>query len=287
MSERGELAEFLRARRERLQPADVGIRVHGHRRTPGLRREEVATLAGVSIDYLVRLEQGRDTNPSAEVITALADALRLNDSERRHLGLLVAHESTPNLCPSRGALATDVRPTVQTLLDRLAPSPAFVLGPLNDVVAWNEAWALLMTGTGLLDGTPPNLARYVFTDARARQLFADWDAAADEQAAQLRWVQPRWGTEPRFAALVAELDEVPEFRRWWDPHPVDEKRPGTKRLHHPTLGDLHIAFEVLSLTDDEQRIVTWLAADAPTEQRLTAMFEQPVSPAKLRVVGED
>src|SRR5690242_16108823 len=164
MAERTELAEFLRARRNRLTPAEVGLPVHGRRRTPGLRREEVATLAGVSIDYLVRLEQGRDTNPSAEVIAALADALRLSDAERKHLGILAAHENAPNLCPSRGALATDVRPTVQKLLDSIDPLPSFVLGPLNDVLAWNATWEALVVDTGLLDSDPPNMARYVFTE---------------------------------------------------------------------------------------------------------------------------
>src|SRR5262245_54601005 len=119
MPDGSELAEFLRARRERLTPADVGLPVNGPRRTPGLRREEVATLAGVSIAYLIRLEQGRDSNPSAEVIAALANALQLSEAERAHLGHLAVRENSSALCPSRGSLATTVRPTVSALLDRL------------------------------------------------------------------------------------------------------------------------------------------------------------------------
>ena len=134
------VAEFLRARREQLQPADVGLPDNGRRRTPGLRREEVATLAGVSIDYLVRLEQGRDTKPSPSVIAALADALRLDDEQRRQLYTLAMISQSAELCPAPRPLARAVAPTVTALLERLGPTPAFVVGPANDVLAWNDAW---------------------------------------------------------------------------------------------------------------------------------------------------
>src|SRR6187431_2086527 len=129
MSERSELAEFLRARREQVHPADVGLPDSGRRRTPGLRREEVATLAGVSVDYLVRLEQGRDTHPSSDVLAALADAMRMTEDERRHLALLGMISGNGAFCPTEQVLATEVAPTVTAVLDALDPTPAFVLGP--------------------------------------------------------------------------------------------------------------------------------------------------------------
>jgi transcriptional regulator with XRE-family HTH domain len=132
------VAEYLRTRREQLQPADVGLPDSGRRRTPGLRREEVATLAGISIDYLVRLEQGRDTRPSASVIAALADALRLDDDQHRQLSMLARVSQSAVLCPAAGPLTRVVVPTVTALLERLGTTPAFVVGPANDVLAGNE-----------------------------------------------------------------------------------------------------------------------------------------------------
>ena len=151
MSEPPALAAFLRARRERTSPRDVGLPVNGRRRTPGLRREEVATLAGVSVDYLVRLEQGRDEHPSAEVLVALADAMRMSEDERRHLFHLGAISMAAAMCPAAVPLVRDVAPTVVTLLERLHPTPAFVLGPVGDVLAWNDAWAGVVGALGVLD----------------------------------------------------------------------------------------------------------------------------------------
>src|SRR5690242_16983407 len=178
MAERTELAEFLRARRNRLTPADVGLPDNGRRRTPGLRREEVATLAGVSIDYLVRLEQGRDTRPSASVIAALADALRLDDEQRRQLYTLATISQSAELCPAARPLTREVAPTVTALLKGLDPTPAFVVGPSNDVLGWNDAWAHLVGPLGMLDDASPNLARHVFLHPLARTVYADWTNAA-------------------------------------------------------------------------------------------------------------
>jgi transcriptional regulator with XRE-family HTH domain len=282
-----ELGEFLRARRERLTPEEVGLPVLGRRRTPGLRREEVATLAGVSIDYLVRLEQGRDTNPSAAVIAALADVLRLSQEERTHLGLMVARTNNGELCPAAETLSNEVRPTVVTLLEQLDPTPAFVLGPLNDILAWNDAWARLVAPTGVLEDEAPNLARYVFLHDEAKRLFRDWEWAADEQVGRLRWAQARWGNEPQFASLLDALRTVPEFAARWEAHEVAEKRRGVTRLMHPDAGELRIAYEVLTLPDEDQRLVTWLPYDdaAAAALRVALSTGEAVSPARLRVVG--
>jgi len=283
---RGELAAFLRARREHTAPRDVGLPDSGRRRTPGLRREEVATLAGVSVDYLVRLEQGRDLHPSADVLLALADAMRLTEEERRHLFFLGVKSGNEALCPAQVALALDVAPTVAALLDALDPTPAFVVGPVADVLAWNTSWAAVAGALGLLDaapGTPPNLARYVFRHPAARSVFPEWRSAADEQAGRLRRAFTHWAHDEHVQDLVTELRGGPEFETRWNAHPIGEKRRGTKRLHHPEVGDLHVAFEVLELPDDaEQQLVTWLPADDETAARLAALTGAP----RLRLVHE-
>jgi transcriptional regulator with XRE-family HTH domain len=283
MTEPPALAAFLRARRQRTSPRDVGLPVNGRRRTPGLRREEVATLAGVSVDYLVRLEQGRDAHPSGEVLVALADAMRMSEDERRHLFKLGAISTGAAMCPARSPLVHDVAPTISALLERLHPTPAFVLAPSADVLAWNDAWAAVVGPLGLLDDPRPNLARYVFLDPRAHDAFPAWRAAADEQVGRLRRTITRWDDDEGVVALVAELRQAPEFEVRWAAHPVDEKRRGAQQIAHPTAGDLDLAVEVLTLADDtEQVLVTWLPGDESTAARLDALTSPP---HQLRVVG--
>ena len=286
MSEPSDLGVFLRARREALHPADVGLVDNGRRRTPGLRREEVAALAGVSIDYLIRIEQGRDIHPSASVLAALAGALRLGDEERTHLAKLAALAHSRELCPEATPLVGEVSPGVRHLLDDLGSTPAFVVGPIADVVAWNAPWERVVTALGMLDESPANLARHVFTNPHAPRVYADWDTAADEQVARLRAAEPRWGEDPAFVALRDQLLAVDEFASRWSTHPIAEKRRGTKRLDHPAVGPLELAFEVLLLADDEQQLVTWRAADDSTATRLATVLGdgRPVSPPQLSVV---
>ena len=286
MSGSTELGEFLRARREALRPADVGLVDNGRRRTPGLRREEVAALAGVSIDYLTRLEQGRDTNPSASVLGALAVALRLGSDERVHLAKLVAIANSRELCPDATPLAAEVASGVQHLLDALDGTPAFVLGPIGDVVGWNRSWERLASSLGMLDDTRVNLAHFVFTHPHARDVYVDWDAAADDQVARLRAAEPHWGDDAAFAGLLDALRETDGFAARWSAHPVAEKRRGAKRLRHPAVGELQLAYEVLLLPDDHQQLVTWRAADDATDERLRRVLAEatPVSPAQLSVV---
>jgi transcriptional regulator with XRE-family HTH domain len=286
MTERSEIGDFLRSRRERLSPVDVGLPAGRGRRTPGLRREEVATLAGVSIDYLVRLEQGRDTNPSAAVMAALGDALRLSADEKHHLAKLVARINHGPLCPETGELVTDVRPTVRALLDNLGSVPAFVVAPAGDVLAWNHVWAALAAPLGLLDDRLPNVARHVFSHPLARTVWTDWDAVADDQAAQLRSALTLWGEQPQLRAVLDDLARSPEFVRRWESHNVDATPRGVLRAAHPSAGDLQFAYETLDLRDDGQRIVTWLPDDETTAGMLHELVDgpAPVSPARLRVV---
>lgn len=287
MSELPPLAQFLRSRRERLSPEQAGLRVSGRRRTPGLRREEVATLAGVSIDYLVRLEQGRDTNPSTDVVAALAEALQLDGDESRHLLALAAHSASPHLeqfCPATPRLDVGVPPTVQVLLDQLDPTPAFVIGPLADVIASNAAWRTVVAPLGLLE--VPNLLRHQFLHPDARTTYPDWDRTADAQVARFRTAHRQLAQEPAFQELLAELLAVPEFAERWAAHPVTPERRGSGCVHHPDVGDLHLTFEVLRLADDDQELVTWLPDDDATARAIERLVatERPVSPARLRVV---
>jgi transcriptional regulator with XRE-family HTH domain len=286
VSDSTDLGGFLRARREALRPADVGLVDNGRRRTPGLRREEVAALAGVSIDYLTRIEQGRDVNPSASVLAALAAALRLGDEERTHVAKLAAIANSRELCPEATPLADEVSPGVRHLLDDLGSTPAFVVGPIADVIAWNASWERVVAPLGMLDDVPANLARYVFTHPRARDAYVDWDTAADEQVARLRAAEPRWGGEPAFVALLHELRAVDVFTSRWSTHPIAEKRRGSKHLAHPDVGNLHLAYEVLLLADDDQQLVTWRAGDDVSGEWLARVLrdDRPVSPAQLSVV---
>jgi transcriptional regulator with XRE-family HTH domain len=274
VADRGELAEFLRSHRERVTPEAVGLPLFGRRRTPGLRREELATLAGVSIDYLVRLEQGRDTNPSAAVVMALADALGLTVDEKRHFVMLALKTNgalLEELCPTHGAVSNEIRPTLRTLLDRVNPTPAFVAGRLSDVLAWNESWRTLVTPLGILDEEQPNLARYIFLNPASRRVMSDWAGAADGQTSVLRAAHPRWGSDPQFVALIDELRAEPEFAKRWEAHTISLRRPRVARLVHPDAGQLVLTLESLT-TDDAQHLETWLPYDETTEAAIRTLL---------------
>lgn len=288
MSDLPPLAQFLRSRREHLAPADAGVKVSGRRRTPGLRREEVATLAGVSIDYLIRLEQGRDTNPSPDVLAALADALQLDRDDRFHLMGLAARSASPHLeqfCPAAPALDAEVPATVQLLLDQLE-APAFVVGPLGDVLASNEAYRTLAGPLGLLD--VPNLVRHVFLHPAAPTVYGQWGETADAQVGRLRAAHRRLSEEPAVIGLLDELQGVPAFAERWDAHPVGHTERGPKVIHHPEAGELHLTYEALGLAAQDQQLIAWLPADEATAAALDRVLaaDRPVSPAQLRVVGE-
>jgi transcriptional regulator with XRE-family HTH domain len=281
------LAQFLRARREQLTPVDVGLKASGRRRTPGLRREELATIAGVSIDYLVRLEQGRDTNPSPAVLAALGEALQLTPAERHHLANLAVQTNNGGFCPGGSVAEPAVRGTVRRLLEQLEPSPACVLGPYGDLLAWNPSWERIARPMGLLDDEVPNLARFVFTSPAAPSTYLDWSAAADAQTTLLRGAAIRWRDDERYKALVSELEADPEFAQRWSSHQVDEEQAGTQRLRHPDHGTIAIDFESLALDNATgQRVLVWLPADESTAAAFDHGTHLPVSPAQLRVVGE-
>jgi transcriptional regulator with XRE-family HTH domain len=279
-----QLGAFLRARREAVKPADVGLPGGSRRRTPGLRRSELATVAGVSVEYLTRLEQGRDRNPSPQVIIALADALRMTPEERVHLRHLykIAGGHT-GLCPAaaRGPVRA-VRPTVRAVLDRLEPAPAVVLNRIGGVVARTSGYERLFGPVGLLDGDPPNVISYTFADARARAAYPDWDQVADEHAAALR-LEAGQG-DPYAVELADELTFVAGkgFAERLAGPPVPVRTAPVERLAHPEAGRLRLAREVLDLDGGEQRLIVYLPGDAATSAALDRLTGR--QPGALRAV---
>ncbi|MFG2936038.1 helix-turn-helix transcriptional regulator [Streptomyces sp. NPDC048282] len=255
--DRPELADFLRRARTRLDPSDVGLAPGVRRRTPGLRREEVASLAGMSADYYTRLEQSRGPRPSRQMLTALARALRLTEDERDHLFHLTGEEP-----PRRETASTHVRPGLLLVLDRLHDTPALVSTDCGEILAQN---ALSRALSGDVLARPPrerNLLRRYFLDPAARELFPPEDrpARAREHVANLRAVAAARPTDPAPAALVAELlAGSEEFARLWADHEVAVRRATTKRFRHPTVGLLELDCEVLLNADTHQQLVVHTA----------------------------
>ncbi|MFJ3582295.1 helix-turn-helix domain-containing protein [Streptomyces sp. NPDC090127] len=279
-----ELGAFLRARREALTPAEAGLPAGTRRRTPGLRRAELAMLAGISVEYLARLEQGRDRNPSAQVLGALSDALRLPLDARVHMRRLLKSQDHKHLCAVAPAPAREVRSTVRALLDRLGETPAAVTNMLGETVAYSDGYARLAGPVGLLDGDPPSLPRYVFTDPRARELYPDWDRVADQQVAALYFGIT--GSDPTMAELARELTITAgaAFSDRLASAGVLPDRSGVERLVHPEAGELRLAYEVLELAEtDGQQLVVRLPADEASSAALDRLVGR--RPGTLRAVG--
>jgi transcriptional regulator with XRE-family HTH domain len=272
-----DLGAFLRAHREAVPPAAVGLPNGHRRRTPGLRRAELATLAGISVDYLTRLEQGRDRSPSAQVLAALAETLGLSRDERIHLYRL-AKTTTGGACAT--PRARTVRPTVRALLDRLEPAPALVTNPPGDLLAWTAGFARLAAPIGLLEADPPNLARFVFTDPRSHDAHPDWNAVADERAAALRAAAALGDAHAAMLAEELTITAGTRFRDRFERSAALPARTGVERWTHPEVGELRLAFESLGLPDpDEQRLVVYLASDEATTTALDQLTTTPTSTA--------
>lgn len=259
MDQRTELSEFLRSRRARLLPEDVGLSpLGGRRRVPGLRREELAQLAGVSVAYYTRLEQGRGRNVSTSVLSAVAGALRLNSTERAHLERLVK----PGPDAGRGAARPQLlRPAVQQLLDAMQDVPAYVIGRRLDLLGANRLGLALL---GDFTAVPPdrrNMALQIFLDPGARTLYEEWDRKAAEVVAFLRLEAGCHPDDLRLTELVGELSvKSDDFRRLWAAHDVQEKGYGAKHLRHPLVGRLTLWYETLTLAGDSgQQLVTYSA----------------------------
>ncbi|WP_459547569.1 helix-turn-helix transcriptional regulator [Nocardia sp. X0981] len=244
------LADFLRAARARLTPDRAGIAEAGRRRVSGLRREELAMLAGVSVDYYTRLEQGRSKSASPEVLEAIADALRLDDAERAHLHTIARPAPARR---RRAAKPQRLHPATRSLLDVLETAfrPAFVLGRRLDVLGQNRLAALLVADFDTMPSTERNQARFVFLDPHARELYVEWEQVAADTAAMLRMDAGRYPEDPELGRLVGDLSiRSSEFRRLWARNRVHERGVGTKRYHHPLVGDVTITYQALSPGDD-------------------------------------
>ncbi|MDX3108994.1 helix-turn-helix transcriptional regulator [Nonomuraea angiospora] len=267
--DRRELAAFLRSRRERIIPADVGLPAGPRRRTPGLRREEAAQLAFISTEYYTRLEQARGPRPSQEVLAGLARALRLSDAERDHLHRLAGAPPARAPGPSR-----EVRQSILDLLRRLPQAAAIVTSAMHEIIAWNDLAAALMEDFSALSRRDRNLVRRVFLGPhpQGRRLYgvSDADEFARRSASHLRATAARYPDDPEVAELVRELHEgSEEFARLWDSHDVGGAPAMTKTFQHPLVGPVTVNCDVLDITDRDQRVVIYTAVPgSPSEQAL-------------------
>jgi hypothetical protein len=267
--DRGELATFLRGRRERITPADVGLPVGRRRRTPGLRREEVAQLAYISTEYYTRLEQARGPHPSREVLGGLTRALRLSDAERGYLHELAG--VPPGLPPGP---PREVRPSVQLMLDRLPQAAAFVTSATLEVIAWNGLAAALMEDWSALPRRERNLARRAFLGSQVpgKRLYgaSDADGFAHSATARLRVAAARYPGDPEVTALVEELVAgSPEFAELWSSGDVQVARTLRKSFQHPLVGPVTVNCDALDLTDQDQQVVVYTAdPGSPSEEAL-------------------
>jgi len=267
-----ELGAFLRSRRERLRPEDLGLPSGPRRRTPGLRREEIAVLAHISTEYYVRLEQGRAPRPSGEVLAGIASALRLTDAESDHLHVLAG------TAPSRAGLhRRDVRPSILALLERLPQTAAFVTSAAFEVLAWNDLAAALMEDFARLAPEDRNLARKAFLKpARpGRTLYGISDGAEFRQhvVMQLRTTLARYPSDPAVTGLVEELREGSrEFARLWQRHDVQAAPMLTKTFRHPAVGEITVDCDALTLTDRDQHVVLYTAPQGSRDADALALL---------------
>ncbi|KOV85114.1 helix-turn-helix domain-containing protein [Nocardia sp. NRRL S-836] len=268
----GELGEFLRARRAALDPAAAGFPDDGRlRRVPGLRREELAQLAHVSVDYVVRLEQGRTNRVSRPVLDALADALRLAADERAYLFTVADVAPAPAPRPARPEVARQLR----QLLDSMSDVPALVLNRRLDVLAWNAGAVALLTDFGALPPAERNLVRLTFLDPDYRALYGDWARSARECVAVLRMEAGRHPGDQALSALVGELSvRDADFRTWWASHRVRGPRQLVKTYHHPVVGTLELDVQQFSVDThpDQELVVYTAAAGSPSEKALRTLI---------------
>jgi transcriptional regulator with XRE-family HTH domain len=254
---RDDLATFLLTRRHRLRPADVGLPETGHRRTPGLRRQEVAQLAGMSVDYYIRLEQARGPHPSRQILSALARALMLSADEREYLFRLAGENPPPAAAPTR-----QISPGIRNLLDSMALTPAYVVDAKYDILAWNQLATFFI---GDLSGYPVherNMIRWMF---RLPADAAPWSDAATRRfarstVAELRAAYARYPADAGIAALVTELLGTSRlFADMWASHEVESRRPLMKHVDHPEAGPLDFECQILQIGDTGQRLIAYCA----------------------------
>jgi transcriptional regulator with XRE-family HTH domain len=282
---RREVRDFLVSRRAKITPDRAGLAAYGsNRRVPGLRREEVAMLAGVSVDYYTRLEKGNLLGASDTVLDAVARALQLDDVERAHLFDLARTANTPPTRPVRRAPARpQVRPSVRRLLDAMTGVAAFLRNGRLDVLAANELGYALYSPVFRKGGRPVNLARYVFLDPRAKDFYADWSGIAAAAVGSLRAEAGRDPYDPALSSLIGDLSvRSEEFRVRWAAHDVTEYRSGTQPFRHPLVGDLTLDYNALDLPADPGQVIVAYTADphSPSHDALTLLASWAASSAE-------
>lgn len=274
MDHKTEIREFLTSRRARLTPETAGLPAYGgNRRVKGLRREEVSLLAGVSIDYYVRMERGNLSGVSESVLEAVARALQLDEAEHGHLFAL-AQKSAGKAPAKRRAAPLKVRPNLQAVLDAMPGIPAWIRNARHDFLAGNAMARALYAPVIASPGQPANTARFVYLDPASHTFFSDWDRTADDLAAMLRQEAGRNPHDKALADLVGELSTRSEdFRRRWAAHNVRFHRTGAKKLHHPVVGDLELNFEAMEFPSDPglTLIVYTAAANSPSADALALL----------------
>jgi len=274
MTNSDDVRKFLTSRRARLTPEEAGLPAYGGtRRVAGLRREEVAMLAGLSVDYYIRLERGNLSGASDSVLEALARALQLDDAETAHLfDLARAATSVPRVRRKRSPLT--VRPSVQRVIDAITTAPAWVRNDRGDVLASNELGRALYQEMMAEPVTPPNSARFTFLNPKARDFFRDWERSADDIVAVLRSTAGRNPYDKDLSDLIGELStRSEEFRVRWARHDVKYHRTGRKRLHHPVVGDLDLTYEAMELPADPGLRINIYTAEpgTPSEDALKVL----------------
>jgi transcriptional regulator with XRE-family HTH domain len=273
---RRELGAFLRSRRERIGPEQVGLRSMRRRRTPGLRREEVAQLAGVGVTWYTWLEQGRDINPSAQVLDAIARTLQFDVHEHSHLFTL-AGMATTTIANECHALC----PTIQPLIDQLEPFPAMVVNSRLDLLAYNRVYASFFDDLETIPIEDRNILWLVFTHPQWQASIVDWDDAVGRLVAEYRAAMAEHLDDPAWKTLVARLQRASrQFAALWERHDVQAVESRTKRTRHPTAGLLKLDYTNLWVGQQVgTRIVTYAPADERTRERLETLYESLLSRA--------
>lgn len=289
MDNRSEVRDFLASRRAKITPEKAGLPMYGgHRRVSGLRREEVALLAGVSVDYYTRLERGNLAGASDSVLEALARALQLDEAERAHLFDL-ARAANATVGTRRRPAAQRVRPGVQRVLDAMADAPAVVRNGRSDYLAANRLGRALYAPVFDSPAQPPNTARFFFLDARAEKYYVDWDQSAGDMVAILRAEAGRHPYDKALTALIGELStRSQEFRTRWAAHDVRFHRTGRKQLHHPVVGDLDLTYEAFELPAEPGLTLLVYTAEpaSPTQDALDLLASWAATESRAAAPGQ-
>ncbi len=269
--QRGDLANFLRTRRARLSPTDVGLPHTARRKTAGLRREEVALLAGVGVTWYTWLEQGREINVSVQVLDSLARTLQLSAEEKAHLFLLAGQVPPPHPAPQQ----EQVSPFLQQFLEHQGSSPAYIMGRRWDILAWNRAACQVIINFAALPVEERNIVRFIFTHEEARHRFVDWKGMAQRMLAQFRASSSHYRDDEQFGALITDLQQrSPEFARWWPRHEVQGRQDGQKEILHPQAGLLELGHSTFQIDGSPGlKMVVYLPANEETTRKLEQLYK--------------